>query len=440
MATMHGDWSWRPTITGRVEQPELTLVAPGERREQAAEVPRRIDPVPLSVEVVRDFVALESLTPEWDRLESDIVPRTPFRSARWNLLWWRHFRENSAAVRDELCVHVFRDENRRLIGIAPMMLTRWPGRYIPLVRQLQYFGSDPNVTEIRGLICRPRDQKRVVEALQRQLVTRQSEWDWVQWSGLDRRAEGSKLLEDESFTTQTPIEEFYLSLPADWEEFRASLSRNVKESIRKGYNSLKREGHSFTFRVVSDRADVSEAVDRFLELHCERASMTQTVAHPNVFASAVSQGFLLDYATSMAEQGRLRIFQLLIGGEVVATRIGFLLGDEIYLYFSGYSAKWGRYSVMTTLLAEALRWAIENRLVRAHLSRGRDVSKLRWGPTVVTRENGVQTGRTWNSAVRLKVFETLKKHSRGTSLVGKILRRLRRNGLGDVETAEGSAQ
>jgi hypothetical protein len=49
-----------------------------------------------------------------------------------------------------------------------------------------------------------------------------------------------------------------------------------------------------------------------------------------------------------SEVGSAKLFELLVEGEVVASRIGFVLGDNLYLYFSGYHPRMSRYSVMTT--------------------------------------------------------------------------------------------
>jgi CelD/BcsL family acetyltransferase involved in cellulose biosynthesis len=82
--------------------------------------------------------------------------------------------------------------------------------------------------------------------------------------------------------------------------------------------------------------------------------------------------------------GGALVFQLLIEGKVVATRIGFRSGRSLYLYYSGYDPELSRYSVMTTLLAETLKWAIERQLATVNLSFGNDVSKTRWRPESVS--------------------------------------------------------
>jgi len=62
------------------------------------------------------------------------------------------------------------------------------------------------------------------------------------------------------------------------------------------------------------------------------------------------------------------VFQLRIADAVVASRIGFVIGDGLYLYPSGFDPAWGRYSVMTTMMAEALRYAIASGLRTVNLS------------------------------------------------------------------------
>ncbi|TDU31263.1 CelD/BcsL family acetyltransferase involved in cellulose biosynthesis [Panacagrimonas perspica] len=386
----------------------------------------------LSIETITEAAALEGLAREWEILESGIEPRTPFRSVQWHIFWWKHFGDDSTAVRDELRIVVLRDEANRLVGIAPMMRTCRPGRPPHLVRELQFFGSDPYVTEVRGPICRVPDQARVLEALDKEFQSRRSEWDWIQWCGINRAGGGRQVLERSgSMVWRESVEEFHLKMPQSWEEFRFTLSRNTKESIRKCYNSLKRDGHEFTFRVVTDPSQSGDALDRFLDLHERRSRAKGMVRHANVFASTVARAFLLDYGGYMAARGGLCVFEVLIADRVIATRVGFKMGDSIFLYFSGYAPEWSKYSVMTTVVVETLRWCIDQGIKTVHLSTGRDLSKLRWGPVVSIRDNGIQFSRGWWSAWRFRLFSAAKTYSRGATPLSRLLGRMRRNRLGE---------
>jgi CelD/BcsL family acetyltransferase involved in cellulose biosynthesis len=75
--------------------------------------------------------------------------------------------------------------------------------------------------------------------------------------------------------------------------------------------------------------DTIAALQRFFNLHGARAQLKDTVWHRDVFKSPRSQLFLTDFACDMAKRGCLRIFEIELGGAVVATRIGFVFGKEL---------------------------------------------------------------------------------------------------------------
>jgi CelD/BcsL family acetyltransferase involved in cellulose biosynthesis len=359
----------------------------------------------LRVSLITTAADLAALAPEWDRLAASLVPWTPFATPTWNLTHWRHFQRRSLSTRDRLHAYAIRNAQGDLVGVAPMHLTLRPGFGPFCLRSLVFFGADPNVTEIRGLMCRPADENAVFAALMDAVAGEKRAWDWLHWGTLNRHsaafAHGMQHLAPAS---ERIIPAFYIELPASFEALKTRLSRNTKEALRKCYNSLKRAGHEFEFEVISKPGMVAPALDRFFELHAARADADYNIAHPNAFALPVAQAFLRDYARQAAERGELRIFQLRIAGEVVASRIGFCSGDDLYLYYSGHLPAFGRFSVMTTTVAEALKWAIQGGLKRVHLSIGRDRSKLRWEPRELTLSETYQAAPTWRGRLMQRMF------------------------------------
>jgi CelD/BcsL family acetyltransferase involved in cellulose biosynthesis len=380
----------------------------------------------LRVERVTTADAFAALAPEWEALEATIHPRTPFTSPAWNQLWWKHNAADRFFVKDELFTHIVRDPTGALIAVAPMMRTSRPAAGPFKARMLQFFGTDPNVTEMRGLVCRPADQDEVMKALTRNFIDNRDDWDWIDWGGVRDTEDVTRWLKRSgAIGRDRRIPIFHLSMPATWEELKTGLSRNMKEALRKCYNSLKRAGHEFTFRVVSQPADVAAALETFFTLHASRGAVTDGVPHNNVFASDHDRAFIGEYAQLMAERNALRIFQLVIADKVVATRIGFLLGSELYLYYSGYDVDWGQFSVMTTVVAESIKWAIEQRLTTVNLSTGRDPSKLRWNPQEVVYTSAVQLSPTRRAKVVFRTYHDvlrLKRESQFGKLLGVVTR------------------
>jgi CelD/BcsL family acetyltransferase involved in cellulose biosynthesis len=335
----------------------------------------------VQVEKVETPEALAALEQEWNALASVHGEGLPFRTWEWNVAWWRWFRERSFGVRDSLFFRAFRSADGRLVGVAPLILVRRPGYGVAVVRGLEFVGTDPYVTEVRGLICEEAWRPQVYRALAEHLEACSGSWDWIRWRGLPPDGEGG--LPPSARRGMQPICEvpaYYLNLPGSWEEFKASRPRNLKESLRKCYNSLKRDGHAFELVTARSPEEVAPAVEQFLALHKARAVAAGLKPHGNVFCDAVSRGFLHEVCGRLAARDAVRIFQLRIGTQVVATRIGFAVGDTLYLYFSGYDPAWAAYGVMTTTVAESIRYAIGQGFARVHLSTGTDESKLRWRP------------------------------------------------------------
>jgi CelD/BcsL family acetyltransferase involved in cellulose biosynthesis len=334
------------------------------------------------IEKVETLDALISLQREWRELETESRLGLPFLTWDWCVAWWKHMREDKLGIRDTLFVRLLRSSSGKLVAIAPLMITRRPAVGPLCIRHLQFFGADPNITEVRGVLARKEDAAEVHRVLLAHLREVSGDWDTLTLSGVPKEGELSDIVTaaypNLAWTKETP--DFVLTMAPTWDEFKGKLSRNIKESLRKCYNSLKRDGHEFSVEVMTKRTDVASALERFFFLHQARADLSGTVNHRNVFDAASSRRFLSDVCERFAERGNLRIFALKIGEKTAAMRVGFVLGDSLYLYYSGYDPEFAKYSVMTTTVAEAIKYAIEQRFATVNLSTGNDVSKTRWSP------------------------------------------------------------
>lgn len=344
----------------------------------------------LLIERLSGVEALADVTVEWESLDAQIFPRTPFTSPLWIGLWWHHLRRQRLMLRDEFFCHTVRDANSCLIAIVPLMMTLIPG-FGPLrMRVVQFLGADPSITELRGVICRPEHQDKVIQALLPYFRQRHAEWDLFKWSGIRDDAWACNTLQSrDDFIADRELPDYVLELPDSWVKLRSCISANMRKNVRKAYEFLERDGYSFVFRAVERPKDVQATLDRFFTLHAARAGVTDMINHPNKFAQPRNRAFLTDYVHRMAERGHLRIFELEIGGTVIASRLAFVFGRELYLYFSGYDPSWRKYSVMTLLVTEIIKWAIEHGLQHINLSTGKDQSKQRWKPSEIVFRDAV---------------------------------------------------
>ena len=368
-----------------------------------------MDTKKLRLEIIRDIDTLAALAPQWDALSDTLPLQIPFTSASWNLFWWHHLRAARLLIHDYLHVFVLRDQHEQLIAVAPMMISVRPSLGAYGVKILQFFGADPNITEIRGIICHPNHACAAIAVLQDYLQKHCGQWDWIEWHSLS--PEQTAQLPTPELSRSKASVMYYVPLPATWDELKQGLSRNMKEAIRKGCNSLKRNQHSHAFNVIEKENDLAPAMATFFRLHQLRATSLQGVPHSNVFRDRKGRNFLSAYAAVAAAQNKFRLFQLSVDGEVVASRIGFVSRRQLYLYYSGYDTTWGKYSVMTTLMIHIMQWAIKHGYDCVNLSTGCDHSKLRWRPQVVRQHNVIQISPYPRASFLFKTYMHLKRYS-----------------------------
>lgn len=322
------------------------------------------------------------LTPyraEWLSLLVQVPTALPFQTPEWCWAWWETFSVQTRIRHDHLVLMLLRDQGR-LVGVWPLVRSVFGCGPLALMSQWRPLGADPNLTELRMPLVLPGYEEALA----------------LHWLDLIERHPGlhqvvlpSDLLAKELKRRpgllqlgQREVPNYVLQPGPDWPAFKTGLKRNIKESLRRCYNSLAREGLSAQLEVVCEPAELRKQLPTFYRLHGLRADQADTIAHPDYFEATQHRRFidaLLGQVGGHAALG-LRLFALRVDGQVVAMRLAFQTRQELYLYYSGYEIAWGRFSVMTTLVSEVIQWAQRQGLDTVNLSVGRDVSKTRWGP------------------------------------------------------------
>jgi CelD/BcsL family acetyltransferase involved in cellulose biosynthesis len=361
-------------------------------------------PRQLVLEVATTAERLSALKPDYDRLHAACGNTLPFALHEWHVAWWNHLAKSEGRIRDELRIHVVRDVHDGCVAIVPFVSTKRDFGYFS-TESLGLLGADPNFTELRCPLVAPGSEARVAHAIRRSLAADDG-WDWIQWSGIQGPF-GEALAAGGELGWQPPGLDYVVDLAPTWDAFRSGLKRNIRESLRHCYNSLKRDGLTFELEVAETPDAVRSALQTFVSLHAMRADLTGTVAHPDRFATDTSRRFLHEVCGRLAERGVARVFVLKIRGCAVAARIAFVVGEQLYLYYSGFDPLWAKYSVSTTIVAEAMKYAIDNGLTAANLSTGTDVSKTRWGARLVSFDEAIQVRPRVRSRVAHAAYHSL---------------------------------
>jgi CelD/BcsL family acetyltransferase involved in cellulose biosynthesis len=355
----------------------------------------------MTLETVTTLEGIAALRPCYERLGRVTGSTLPFALHEWHLAWCRHFLNCNPRIRDQPSFFVLHNSAGDCVALFPFIVSRRRVGPLSLV-SVNILGADPAITEIRAPLIEAGYEQSAACVVHDRL-DRLGDWDWIHWTGISASLTGP-LAHDRRLQWQPVMSDYVLDLPPTWEEFRRGLKRNIRESLRHCYNSLKRDNHSFELQVIKEPAEIEAGVDRFLELHVMRANLTGTVIHPNRFESQVSREFLSDVCGRLAERDAVRLFALKIDAQVVAMRIGFVVGTSLYMYYSGFNPAWSRYSVMTTTLAEAIKYAIAHGLTSISLSPNKDVSKTRWGPRQVDYQSAIEQGVGLRSRLATRAY------------------------------------
>ena len=357
----------------------------------------------VTIDTVTNLEELAALRADYERLGCVSGNRVPFALHDWHMAWCRHFLNCDPRIRDEPLFCVVRNDRRNCVAILPFIRSR--RRIGPFtVSYINPLGLA--ITEIRTPMIEPGYEFLAIHAVQAALQ-KIPDWDWVHWAHLGPEMEAALRASGRPLDWhQPPMADVVLDLAPTWTEFRSRLKRNIRESLRHGYNSLSRDGLTFEFEALQEPADVRHGLDRYFELHRLRAEFTRGPRHPNRFESETSRHFLRDVCDRLSSRRVVRLFVLRIRGECVAMRLAFAVADSLYLYYSGFDPAWWKYGVMTTTVAESIKYAIENGFKTVNLSPTNIVSKSRWGPRQIDFPSAYQTGPRLRSRLANSAYLT----------------------------------
>lgn len=287
-----------------------------------------------AVSVISTAQGLDRLLPEWVDLFYTSATANPFAHPRWLTTWARHF-----ITPRQLYVIAVRTLDSRLIGVAPFYRRRVSPVPGAAVVHLQLLGAGQHVhlTELPQALIYPGLEREVLRNILHYLGQHAAEWDWIevtlppeqgwfepQWLPLEGPGSGSFVIHK---ATRPCV---VLPLPATWDDLRAGMKRNVRESMRHGANSLTREGHTWHVEVADDRQALSAGLDAIVALHRARSDMHGKVRHPDYFADPADRAFLHDVAAHMFDAGHLAPYLLNVDGTTVAGRLVFYANRSVF--------------------------------------------------------------------------------------------------------------
>lgn len=379
-----------PRTLAAVEPSASTTVGP---RTPATQALARVGSLAVTA-VAPDELTAEQ-TRAWDALhEQQPTPSNSFLARSWVLEWYDKF----VQAEDRLVLVVHQDRGADgfgdVVAIAPMHIHRPSLGPVRVARRLLPAGTGLGqmAFEIPGLLCRTDQTSQAIRAVvaaclklpvdwSELALTPEQGWFDSQWAG----GSDAAMAFGEFVRPRACV---VLPLADSWEATKSGLKRNVKESIRRSANRLKKDPRSVEVTRRDTDLDTS-TVERFLHLHQARASLSRSTQrhHPDAYADDRNRRLMLDVLPQLGQQGQASMFELYLDGEHVASQLALHSSGTSYVHSSGFREDVWELGVITHLQAELIRYAVERGDTVVNFSPGPNVSKTRWSEQLwVTHE------------------------------------------------------
>jgi CelD/BcsL family acetyltransferase involved in cellulose biosynthesis len=327
----------------------------------------------ISIRVVTELKEFKSLFEVWNALlQMSGGDNSIYITHEWLSTWWMHFGKGR-----KLNILLL-EKGHRVIGIFPLMRTEYR---IGLAKYnfLEIIGTlDCNYL---GIIP-PQHSEEIVSALlaylqeqldKNKLVLRLTQVpDDSKFLDLLRRSSfqfSRRLFIQETTMNLAP----YILLPANWEDYFHSLSRNMREMLHRKLRTLEKR-HSVGFQVCTTDT-LEDSLNEFFHLHQKR---WQSVNVSGIFSDPRMKEFYRDIANQFIKKNWLHFSLLTIDGGVVSARYCFLYNGRFYDAILARDIEYSYYNVGHIHTMYLIKDAIARNLREFDFLSGAEPYKFHW--------------------------------------------------------------
>jgi CelD/BcsL family acetyltransferase involved in cellulose biosynthesis len=311
---------------------------------------------------LQDFATLEE---EWEDLHRNAAFATPFQSWAWLYSWWEFYGKDY-----ELRVVTIR-EGGLLVGLMPLMLER-RGAF----GRLLFVGT--GLTDHQDILVREGWERQVIAAGMR--VLRQIDgWQVADLQQLRPEAVAWSIFESwEGPRTRVWQDNFPVIDVRPWDEVLASLSRNLRSTVRRTLRRAEADGVRCELAGVGE---VERASHRWIVLHRE-AWRGRDIAPEHL--SRRFESHLETAAFRMTVRGLGGVYEFWRDGEVIISHFLLFGRDFVAEHLPGARQDaLQRYQLSSLCIWNAMSVADGRASSYLDLLRGEEDYKLRWSSRVV---------------------------------------------------------
>jgi CelD/BcsL family acetyltransferase involved in cellulose biosynthesis len=308
---------------------------------------------------------LEDRQSQWRELGAASTFATIYTDPRWLLAWWRHYGEGH-----EPWLFALEDDAGSLRGLAPLALRRASAS-----RELLFAGGRWNGFDTAISAAGAEDE--MAAALLQALAERRGEWDVWRLGRLPTASSlASALLggrADVGAVAHDVRLQPYVELPTQIDVFESRFTGKRRTDFRRKWRRLQEAGAEM--QLVSDRAQVPQAVARLLELRRGRAA---EMGQEHQDMDARFERFLTDAVVALLPDD-VKLWTLELDGGLLTAKLDLVQGRRQHGYIAAVSSQQRSLSPGHSLERQAIHAMIEQGRGEFELGPGRDEYKYEWG-------------------------------------------------------------
>ncbi len=334
----------------------------------------------MKIQYLTDQYGFEGLKERWNELLARSASNNIFLTWEWVHTWWEVYSESKT----QLLITV--EENGRLLGIAPLYVTR--ARYfgIRALNHVEFMCSVGPCSEYLDFIIEKGHERDVVYAIMDKIFSDEMlQWDVMNLMSINANSVNliwfikyaqEKLHYYETFGKR---ESAYIMLPETTEKYYKKLSGNERYRLRRYRKTLVND-YSVSFNLVTSEEELENSLNVFINLHQKR---WKGKGGEGSFCDNRKEyiQFHRKVATLLLQNKWLYLAFLKVNNESVASQYNFIYGNKISYFQAGFDPDWAKYHVGSILQSFVIEDIISKKISEYDFLRGTEEYKYRWTKT-----------------------------------------------------------
>ncbi len=312
----------------------------------------------------------DELQSEWNDLVQRSTSNRIFSTWEWKSTWWEAYEPG------RLWIITCRDENDRLLGIAPWFI----GDNVERGRVVSTIGCK-EVTDYLDVIIDKEHVEAVLNCFVGFLKDNAHQFDRLEFCNIAEDSTSYQnlpaVLRAHGFTIDISLEDVcpVIELPTTWEAYLNLLDKKQRHELRRKLRRSQGVNSEIDWYIVGAQHNIHEQIDRFLDL------MAASDPDKQIFLqNPQNVAFFKSIAQVLHNKGWLQLNFLTIEGNPAAAYLNFDYQGHILVYNSGLLPdQYGHLSPGIILLANNIRHAIETRHTVFDFLQGDEAYKYHMG-------------------------------------------------------------